>query len=341
MSLSDAARRGTEVEGDVAATSGTASLVRTVARQLEASQSSDGAWSGAHTFICEVVAWTLGWLLLFYLLAWTFPRWMASYPPSTKKHENDRYWCARNAIGILHAVLVCILSVPGLAVLIVAPDYAQFAYSTNIAQCWIDTGDAAEWGRWYYSVALSGLAFTAFTISDVIVSLIHRESIEADAALFVHHAAFVAAGILIRSNCMVPFNSAVLMSMEVSTPFLNYLFIVRHRGDNFKVSTMLCGSMFFLTYVIFRLILNTYGTVLLWINSAPVMSGSPVKIMPPSVASWQVWFLLAAVTVGSIVQFFWFPGILALFMKGYRAAFGNGKTSANGDYEKLPVESSA
>mmetsp|Transcript_113810 Transcript_113810/g.179092 ORF Transcript_113810/g.179092 Transcript_113810/m.179092 type:complete len:342 (-) Transcript_113810:84-1109(-) len=338
MFLADASVRGVEAGGNAPAASGIVSLVRTAARRLEVINASEGV----QVLILEAAVWTLGWTVLFYVLAWTSPRWMKSFPESTKSYENDRYWLARQTIGILHALLICILSVPGLAVLIVAPENAWFAYSvlsadeTELVQCKID-GDYAVW---YWYVALSGLAFTTFTLSDVVVSLIHRRSIDPDVSLFVHHAAFIFSGLIIRANCMMPFNASILMSMEVSTPFLNYLFLVRHRGPDYKLSTMICGSMFFLTYIIFRLIINTYGTIVMWMHSMPALLGhsSRDEVVPPAVPSWQIWFLLAAVTAGSVVQFFWFPNIWTMFMKNYRAAFGNGKTSTNDDYEKLPVD---
>jgi hypothetical protein len=262
------------------------------------------------------IAWTLCWISIFYTLAWTSRWWMKTQ--STKEEENSEYWMARQMVGVLHAIIISVLSVPVLIGLIVAPDYAKFPYAHDLGQCKVVNSTLTDWLSLYPMIALAGLIFTTFTVGDVIVSVIHGL---ATWDYYCHHAAFIVAGTIIRTNCMLPFNASILMAMEVSTPFLNYMLLVRNRGDSFQLASNICGVFFFFSYVVSRLILNTYGTIILWTNSIPLLTGasSSFHAMPLSVPLWQVIFLLVAVTAGSVVQFFWFPKIWKMFVRGMRS----------------------
>merc|ERR1719424_2728269 len=113
----------------------------------------------------------------------------------------------------------------------------------------------------------------------------------------IHHFAFIAAGLLMRSHCMLPFNAAVLLSMEVSTIPLSYFLLYRHRGDAFKFRSLVSGVAFAISFLLMRIVMNTYGTYLLWKNwsDGSVLS---VDVLP----QWQSQLLLAAVTVGAVMQ---------------------------------------
>lgn len=280
------------------------------------------------------VGWVIGWTLLFYVLSWTHPLWMRFIHESTKAHENDKYWCARMIIGIIHAIVVSLLCLPALVGLVGAPFSDQFAFSTNLDQCGADGSVQAFVNNdlYYRTVALAGLAFTAFTASDIIVSVVHRL---ATPDYLVHHAAFVTAGTIIRGNCMLPFNASILMAMEISTPFLNFLLLVRHRGERFQTSMTVSGIVFMVTYVLFRIVLNTYGAGLMWYCW---FRGDPAMV-PQYVPAWQVWFLLVAISAGAAVQFFWFPDIAKKFGTAFQQVFLSGGSKANSEgadgYKKL------
>lgn len=237
---------------------------------------------------------------------------MRNIPLSTKEHENDKYWCARNLIGAIHALLIAVITVPVYFFMVLGgvPQSDWFAYSTSLDTCAPGTEfpGALENPLLYTAIAFAGLAFTTFTLADVFISVLHRL---ASVDYIVHHLAFITAGAIIRGNCMLPLNAAILLGMEVSTPSLNYLLFFRHRGDAYESAVTRNGVVFVLLYVIFRLGLNTYGFVILVLNRE--------KAMPPSVVPrWQAWFLLVAVGAGVAVQLFWFPGIARTFGKGLK-----------------------
>jgi len=255
---------------------------------------------------------------------------MKRLPKSSKPHEDDRYWCARNVLGFIHALLVSILSVPVMFSLIAAPDYAQFAFTSRIGLCLADSSTDHRifgWLPMYRAIAVAGLAFTSFTACDILVSSIHGLMTW---DLLIHHTAFLCAGIIIRGHCILPFNASVLMSMEVSTPFLNYMLLVRNRGEQYQLVTKVCGAMFFATFVCLRIALNTYGVFVLWKSAAPMLlqgdTSCALAWAPPWVPRWELYFLLAAVSLGAIVQMLWFPGIFSTFVKGLTSLFGKDRS---------------
>lgn len=252
-------------------------------------------------------AFMLAWLAVFYLFALRQPR--TPWPKSSKEFENDKYWCARIWIGALHSIVVTIIALPSFFVFVLSPHIVQFSASHSVAWCTQENSEALDMtslqGLSLKATAFAGLAFTTFTCADVIISSLHGLWGHWD--YMVHHAAFIVAGIIIRSNCMLSYNASILMAMEASTPFLNYMLFFRHRGPRFESRVTICGGIFFLLFILFRLILNTYGALLLWRYRATAV--------PAHVQSWQVWFVLVAVSLGAGVQFFWFPRILTIFMR--------------------------
>ncbi|CAE8651817.1 unnamed protein product [Polarella glacialis] len=261
---------------------------------------------GISTLVLSFACWTAFWTGLFYALSATADRWMRGVPASTKAHENDKYWCARNLIGGIHATFVAMLTVPACIALLTAPSSSRFAHSRYLGSCPADPGmeldDVEGWSVVFQGVALAGLAFTSFTFADLGISLVHGL---ATADFIVHHIVFVSAGMIIRGWCVLPFNAAMLLAMEVSTPSLNYLVFFRHRGEAYESAVKKHGIVFVVLYIIFRLGVNSYGAVLLWIHRKDAVPG----VIP----EWQVWFLLSAVSAGVAVQIFWFPAIVRTF----------------------------
>jgi len=269
---------------------------------------------GLNALIASSFVWTVGWVALFYALSASQPWWCRSQ--STKPHENDRYWCARNLLGVLHSVLIAAICVPASFAFLTGPHSLQFAASQNLEWCSVDPSDPNYAWRWTgQAVAFSGLAFTTFTFADIFISLFHGL---ATWDYIVHHIAFVIAGSIIRGHCILPFNAAVLMAMEASTPFLNFVVFYRHRGTAYQTRLLVSGVVFFVSFVFFRIGLNGYGTVLLWIAQ------SRDSAIPHRVPAWEAWFLLVAVTAGAGVQLFWLKSVTASFWSRVKVLFQNG-----------------
>jgi len=210
-------------------------------------------------------------------------------------------------IGAIHALFIALLTVPAFVFLMTKPNAWKFASSRHLNFCSVDESTnvpGIEGSQLILqAVAVAGLAFTAFTVADVGISILHRL---ATWDFIVHHVAFISAGLMIRSHCMLPFNAAILLAMEVSTPFLNYLLFFRHRGETYESVVKTNGVVFVLLYVVFRLGFNSYGFIVLCVNK--------FNAVPSGVADWEVWFLLVAIGAGVAVQIFWLPLICRAFL---------------------------
>jgi len=221
--------------------------------------------------------------------------------------------------GIIHAVFISVISIPAFFSLVTAPDYQRFASTDELVMCVLSDSFDPERKGFGEAVGLAGMAFTAFILADLVVSWAHGL---ATVAYYVHHFAFAAAGFIVRGHCMLPYNAAILMGMEVSTPFLNFAIMYRNRGV-YKTAVLVSGLLFVILFVISRLLLNTYGAILLFVKRE--------EAFPQSVPAWQEWFLIVAIFAGSAVQFFWFPNIIQSAMK----AFGDSSPKKEGLEEQL------
>lgn len=267
---------------------------------------------GLERLVLLAVAWTLGWTVLFYVLSWIWPR--LRIPASAKAHENCRYWCARNVIGILHAMLVGGLSVVSLMFFLGAADEWQFASSNDLATCAVP-GASRELDMAAQGVALAGLAFTTFTLADLFISAKHGF---ASVDYVIHHVAFISAGVVIRGHCMLPLNASILLAMEVSTPFLNWVTLFRHRGG-YNLSVVIAGVCFLATFIMFRVVLNTYGAAVLWTFRK--------SSMPPNLSGFEAWFLIVVVSIGALLQLFWLKPITRMFCDELKKLHGEAEGS--------------
>jgi len=261
--------------------------------------------------------WTSFWVVLFYVLGFTMPCLAGWIPQSSKAYENNRHWVARDVLGIVHAIIVCGLILPPLVIMLNAPDHIRFGAGDFLGTC--ASATYPDYNLIGQAIALGGLVFSAFIFADVVISMLHGL---ATLDYYVHHAVFLAAGVIIRGHCMLPLNAAILLSMEASTPFLNFMLFFRNRGPRYTFAVRVTGILFVVLFVAFRLALNTYGAILLW--------RSRDFAYPDGVPRWQSMFLLGAVQVGSALQFYWFPAIARTFGKGILELFSGsaGKISS-------------
>lgn len=264
------------------------------------------AWSSVETHelmalgIVSVLL-VLMWLAIFYTASSTYTRWNSSWPASTKPHENSQYWGAWYVMGTIHAIVVSCICVPAVFALWDAPQAIQFAHTENVGFCSPGVNEAAYdvtashnllWVL--VAVAFAGLFFTCFICVDLVIALRHSL---ASWDYIIHHAIFIFAGQMIRGYCMMPFNAAMLMAMETSTPFLNYYLYFRNRQGYNKKYVEIASHLFAGSFFVFRVGINTYGAYYLWRQFD--------HSMPSIVPQWQQWFLLIAISAGAAIQWFW------------------------------------
>eukprot|EP00913_Durusdinium_trenchii_P031926 g29901.t1 len=132
---------------------------------------------GYQEFFLSAAGWTALWLALYYFFCITHPYWSKLVAPSSKAHENDRYWCSRDLFGLVHALIISALSLPPLFFfLFEGNNSVKFASSPHLGTCKVDRlldPKLVDWEVTMQAISLAGLAFTTFTLADLVVLLVH------------------------------------------------------------------------------------------------------------------------------------------------------------------------
>merc|ERR1712086_702931 len=95
-------------------------------------------------------------------------------------------------------------------------------------------------------------------------------------------------------------NATILMLMETSTPFLNYYLFFRSRYP-FSPDVNLAKSIFGMLFLLFRMILNTWGAYIL-INAYIFGPAAP---MPEDLPQAEQYLMVAVILAGAGLQMFW------------------------------------
>lgn len=280
-----------------------------------AEEQPDGFFQMVYIFWAAV----MGWTGLFYVFLALEPWFMRTFSKSSKEHENERCWIAKALSSFAHACVVSPMTVPAVFILWNAPDEIKYGHSKHLAWCRVEPLDGMEQYVFIWqTVAFAGLLFTAWVTSDLIVSILHGVTTPDQ---IVHHCSFILAGLIIRQHCFIPFCAAILLAMEVSSPFLNIMLVFRHRGDEYGNLVKVSGVFFVIFFFVFRLLLNTYGAILLVVHAK--------EFLWPLVTMFEFFFLIFAVGAGSAVQFFWYPGIAKIFLTNLQALLTGGSADAH------------
>eukprot|EP00439_Symbiodinium_sp_Y106_P085463 s482_g28.t1 len=93
---------------------------------------------------------------------------------------------------------------------------------------------------------------------------------------------------------------------------------------------IVAGTIFFFTFLFFRIFLNVYGTILLFVDEAQG------RALPPRVPTWQASIVLVAIAAGAGLQLFWLPKIWRMFGLRIWQLLVTGKVET-GDDEEDPL----
>lgn len=247
------------------------------------------------TIVVGLVIITLFWLVAFYAMIGTHHRWGRYVPPSTKEHENDPKWMARNILGGVMATLVSGLCLPILWWSRNLSGLACFDGIDGAAVAFCTTDPIRFYGGW------GAMIFIAYTVSDSILMAVHGWCAP---DYVIHHILFIAAGLIIRGHCMLRCNGGILLSLEATTPFLNTAIFFRNRGPQFGRLLFFVGIILMVGFVLLRILLCSYGTIYLLMNVDLLFQVAP---------AWESWTVLVVVTAGTAVQYFWFAPLLNAF----------------------------
>jgi len=251
------------------------------------------------------VFWTCGFIILWftvvYIMASLHHRWITYTTPSSKPHENNKYWATLIVMSGIHSIVVVVCVLPCLVLLMQVPNEVRFICSSDTSFCRVDPDRLPENFRhhaWVFqAIPFVSLICLAWLTMDIFVSTYHG-LLTPD--FLCHHVAFLLAGGLARMHCLAPFMVAVILSVEITTPLLNVVVFFRHRETNVPIAFF--AFAFALLFFVFRICLLPFG-VLQFLQSS--------KVMLPSSVSWLEAHLLSLALVAGVgLQYYWFPKIL-------------------------------
>jgi len=253
------------------------------------------------TFLISSCLLVVAWTGLWYGCSWWIVKHPPSWPPSSIEAENSPHWFACCISSTTNAVISVAVCLPAVWSLIDQPVELKFVSSSAVGMCLCPPTDpicapmvlSQGWAPTMALVALAGQSFAIRTAVDLVLQARHG-MLEWDGA--VHHGIFVMAGWLIRRHCMMPFNAAVLMLMELSTPFLNYYLFFRSRYP-YASSVNSAKSLFCFTFFVVRILINSYGAFL-FVQEYP-------SALPQKVPKWQQQLMLTVVVASVLLQWFW------------------------------------
>jgi len=166
----------------------------------------------------------------------------------------------------------------------------------------LDTGFECHAGS-----EITGVIFISAEIADLICGTIH--GLLGGIDIF-HHTMHIWMGLFWRGNCAGQLYGALLLAQETSGVFLNYYLLMRNRLGN-HWSVLPSFGMFFISFVVYRLGLNTYGTVHYLLHYR--------QHMPSRVSEWQAHVVAVCTVSGAILQWYW-GGMIV--QKAYAQLFG-------------------
>ena len=147
----------------------------------------------------------------------------------------------------------------------------------------------------------AGVWFFTFIGVDTILCVLHRM---VDKEMLLHHAIFGLVCFLVTSTCAFGITTAVLLSQELSTPFLNVFLLFRaFKGvdSSLTIVTFLAFSAFF--YAV-RVVLNSFAMLLFVRVLYSALTGAPTVTMS-SFEQGVMALLAVPLLAGQLLQLKW------------------------------------
>jgi len=215
------------------------------------------------------VLWTILWYLSAALThVFVTPR----LPRSSVERENSTVYVSQKFVAELKCLVVAALA--NVAVVHMWGQAGSDVYEPNV------------------QAELAGDFFLSFEIVDLVLGSLHGFLTQ----LYVlHHVLHIVLGLIIRGNCTLGFPAAVLMSQETSSVFLNFYLLMRFRSAHWSVTRS--RDLFALSFGVWRIFLNTYGTLHFVRNYR--------DFMDPDVVEWQMHVMAVVLVLAMVLQWYW------------------------------------
>lgn len=265
--------------------------------------------------------------------------WQVGSYGDTKK--TSAHWFASHCVSMGHAIVVTAAGLYGLGLLWDAPAAIKLGSRAQSVP--------VEWLARYAYVAVSGELFTAWLIYDAI-TVVCAWSVLGSWETLAHHAAFLGASYVMRGYYMAPWQAAVCMCMEASTPFLNVCQLKEAFGLT-KEALVVKGSFvsFAFFFAVFRVVLLPAATLQMVLNFGvgPWSEGERANLAtladaaPPEVPVWAGVVLVSLLLAACGLMFMWFRRIVAILLAP-ASAQGEGQSlpMTDGDSEEPPSPTS-
>jgi len=220
--------------------------------------------------------------------------------PSKIESEQNVSWLALTVVSVMHATLVSYLAFVAMWELLDAKPRTKFdAPSLEFPQ---HAGSVAQ-------VANTSHIFFCYTLVD---TLIHFWRKEMTIDYFCHHMVFCFFCVMIQYNCFAPYLAGSLLTMEISTVFLNGFTYWRNRLGYGNIIVKASFALFAFSFIVVRLGGTTYFTIF-W--ACMVYHG----IVPfHGIPRWHLHFIMAAMVGALSVQIFWAVSIGKKLLKVFK-----------------------
>lgn len=263
--------------------------------------------------------WTIVWFLAIAMAKVSLTTGLFSQTPHPL--ENQSIWVGQKIFSMIQSLVVGPLGVASL--------WFHFSELWSLKQIllhpsWFHT--LGEDGTPYHVCHLAemgGDLFLAAQVTNVLLLILYRSWTPLN---YLHHAIFIAVSLIIRGNCFFAGYAAVLLSQELSTVFLNFWLLFRHRLGNSHTLIKLDFAAFSVAFFIFRGCIATFCTFHFLYFALLRSGGSLVDFA--KVPEWQVYTLAGMLCLGSLLQLQWGWVITKKMIKLISETFIKGKKNA-------------
>lgn len=143
-----------------------------------------------------------------------------------------------------------------------------------------------------------GTWFICFIAVDAVLMMMHRLG---GKEIYLHHAIFSAGAVFWIRHCCAPLTMCILMTQELSTPWLNLFTLCRAYKGLSSIWTQGSFLIFAVLFYIFRVFFNTFCTVHFLCEVLHGFWGSPALRMP----RWEGVALALIMLAQWFLQLFW------------------------------------
>ncbi|KAG8470872.1 hypothetical protein KFE25_009293 [Diacronema lutheri] len=240
------------------------------------------------------------------------------------------HWFASHVVSMAHALVITAAALACLWLLWDAP--ATVKLGARAPPRWADGVSVASprWADGYPLIAATGELFTAWLAYDLAL-VVGAWATLGSWETVAHHLGFLLAAALLRGYYFAPWQAAVCLSMEASTPFLNLCQLKEALGLDKRSRAVVCSFLAFaLCFFAFRVLLLAAALLQLlahwadgpWALPPTRASTAAAAAEPatPAVPELAAYALVALLCAALCMMLGWFRRIVAILLPAAHGA---------------------